>query len=139
MIKPSGMDKGTDAKPGGRRGKGRGRGEVVPRVAEETETLRVAPPAGETLVAPLPGGVRRHFGPELRRVVLMRHLQGQVMVERLVAMPEGIGISIAKREVMRLLLAGQAAFLTESRGVLRRGLQTASWISVDDTGAIAKI
>jgi hypothetical protein len=31
-------------------------------------------------MAPLPGGVRGHFGPELRRFVLMQHHQGQVTV-----------------------------------------------------------
>lgn len=167
-IKPSGMDKGTDAKPGGSRDKPGGRGKVVPRAAVETETLRVkAPvgsrfrgyepylvqdlvlgarvvryrrerwltPAGETLVAPLPAGVVGHFGPELRRFVLMQHHQGQVTVERLVTMLQGIGISISKRQVMRLLIAGQGAFLAENREVLRAGLQTARWISVDDTAA----
>ena len=36
---------------------------------------------------------------------------------------------------MRLLIAGQDGFLTEARDVLRVGLETAAWISVDDTGA----
>ena len=116
-IKPSGMEKATEPKPGGKRGKRRGRGKVTPRVAPATEVLRVAAPAGsqfkgyepyqvqdlvlsarvvryrrerwltpagETIVAPLPGGMRGHFGPELRRFVLMQYHQGQVTVERLV-------------------------------------------------------
>jgi hypothetical protein len=37
--------------------------------------------------------------------------------------------------MMRLLIAGQDGFLAESRDVLRAGLQTAGWVSVDDTGA----
>ena len=168
QIKPSGMEKATEARSGGERGRRRGRGKVVPRGVVETEVLRVAAPpgsrfrgyepylvqelvlgarvvryrrerwltpAGETVVAPLPGGIRGHFGPELRRFVLMQHHRGQVTVERLVTMLQGIGISISKREVMRLLIAGQDAFLSESREVLRAGLQTARWISVDDTGA----
>ncbi len=167
-IKPSGMDKGTNGKPGGKRAKRRGRGKVTPRVAPEIKVLRLtAPPgsrfkgyerylvqdlllsarvvryrrqrwltpAGETLVAPLPGGVRGHFGPELRRFVLMQHHQGQVTIERLVTLLQAIGVSISKREVMRLLIDGQDDFVTESREVLRAGLQTAAWISVDDTGA----
>jgi hypothetical protein len=167
-IKPSGMDKGIDTKPGGKRAKRRGRGKVTPRVAPESEVLRVAAPPGsrfkgyepylvqdlvltarvvryrrerwltpigETLVAPLPGGVRGHFGPELRRFVLMQHHQGQVTVERLVTLLQAIGISISKREVMRLLIDGQDAFVAENCEVLRAGLQTAPWISVDDTGA----
>jgi hypothetical protein len=63
-------------------------------------------PAGETLVAPLPDSVRGHFGPELRRFVLVQHHQGQVTVERLVTLLQAIGVSISKREVMRLLIDG---------------------------------
>ncbi len=92
-------------------------------------------PSGETLVAPLPSGVCGHFGPELRRFVLMQYHQGQVTVERLVAQLQAVGISISKRQAMRLLIGRQDAFLTENREVLRAGLETASWITVDDTGA----
>jgi hypothetical protein len=35
---------------------------------------------------------------------------------------------------MRLLIRHQIGFLTESRDVLRAGLQTAAWLTVDDTG-----
>src|ERR1700692_212969 len=35
-------------------------------------------PQGETIVAPLPSGIRGHFGPELRRFVLMQYHQGEV-------------------------------------------------------------
>src|ERR1700733_1557358 len=57
---------------------------------------------GETIVAPLPSGIRGHFGPELRRFVLMQYHQGQVTVERLVLQLQAVGISISKRQVMRL-------------------------------------
>jgi len=167
-IKPSGMENATEPKPGGKGVKRRGRGKVTPRVAAETEVLRVAPPKGsqfrgyepyqvqdlvltarvvryrrerwltpegETMVAPLPDGIRGHFGPELRRFVLMQHHQGQVTVERLVTLLQAIGVSISKRQVMRLLIDQQDGFLTETREVLRAGLQTAEWVSVDDTGA----
>jgi len=92
-------------------------------------------PDGETIVAPLPSGIRGHFGPELRRFVLMQYHQGQVTVERLVAQLQAIGISISKRQLMRLLIDRQDDFLTETREVLRAGLETADWITVDDTGA----
>jgi len=92
-------------------------------------------PEGETIVAPLPDGIRGHFGPELRRFVLMQHHQGQVTVERLVTLLQAFGVSISKRQVMRLLIDQQDGFLTETRDVLRAGLQTADWVSVDDTGA----
>ena len=92
-------------------------------------------PDGRTMVAALPAGVSGHFGPELRRFVLLQHHQGQVTVERLTAQLRAIGVSISKRQVMRLLIDGQDDFLGESREVLRAGLQTAAWITVDDTGA----
>src|SRR6478672_1535544 len=92
-------------------------------------------PQGETIVAPLPSGIRGHFGPELRRFVLMQYHQGQVTVERLVAQLRAIGVSISKRQLMRLLIDRQDDFLTETREVLRAGLETADWITVDDTGA----
>jgi hypothetical protein len=56
-------------------------------------------------------------------------------VERLTAQLRAVGLSISKRQVMRLLIDRQDGFLVESRQVLRAGLQTASWITVDDTGA----
>jgi hypothetical protein len=92
-------------------------------------------PDGRTVIAPLPPGVTGHFGPELRRFVLAQYHQGQVTVPRLVAQLRAVGITISKRQLMRLLIAGQGDFLAEARAVLRAGLQTASWITVDDTGA----
>jgi hypothetical protein len=92
-------------------------------------------PDGRAVIAPLPGGVTGHFGPELRRFILMQYHQGQVTVPRLVAQLQTIGVCISKRQVIRLLSSGQDEFLAETRGVLRAGLETASWITVDDTGA----
>jgi hypothetical protein len=42
-------------------------------------------------VAPLPQGIAGHFGPELRRFVLLQHHQGQVTVERLTAQLRAVG------------------------------------------------
>jgi hypothetical protein len=92
-------------------------------------------PAGQLVVAPLPGGVEGHFGPELRRFVLAQYHQGQVTVPRLLAQLRAVGIAISKRQVLRLLIQGQQRFLDESRDVLRAGLASAAWITVDDTGA----
>ncbi|MDQ2804411.1 MAG: transposase [Pseudomonadota bacterium] len=94
-----------------------------------------ATPEGRAVVAPLPGSIAGHFGPELRRFVLLQHHQGQVTVERITAQLRSLGLSISKRQVMRLLIDGQNDFLAESRDVLQAGLQRASWITVDDTGA----
>ena len=50
-------------------------------------------PDGRTVIAPLPPGVRGHFGPELRRFVLVQYHQGQVTVPRLLAQLQAIGVS----------------------------------------------
>ena len=96
-------------------------------------------PDGRTVVAPLPDGIDGHFGPELRRFVLAQVLaqyhQGQVTVARLVTLLGAIGIEISRRQVVRLLIDGQDNFIVEARDVLRGGLETAAWVTVDDTGA----
>jgi hypothetical protein len=92
-------------------------------------------PDGQTVTAPLPDGITGHFGAELRRFVLAQYHQGQVTVPRLVKQLRDFGLSISKRQVMRLLIAGQDRFVDEASAVLRAGLSSASWITVDDTGA----
>jgi hypothetical protein len=52
-----------------------------------------------------------------------------------VTLLRSLGIFISKRQVVRLLIEGQDGFLAEARDVLRAGLSSAAWITVDDTGA----
>ncbi len=92
-------------------------------------------PAGETVLAPMPAGIVGGFGPELRRFVLALHAQGQVTTERLTALLNGIGVEISKRQVVRLLAAPLDDLVAEDCDVLRAGLATARWITVDDTAA----
>ena len=92
-------------------------------------------PDGRTLIAPLPAGVTGHFGPELRRFVLMHYHQGQSTLPRLSAFLQSVGVAISKRQIQRLLSGKHDGFVAEARDVLRAGLQTAPWISVDDTAA----
>jgi Transposase IS66 family len=92
-------------------------------------------PAGETVVAPLPAGTVGGFGPELRRFILALHAQGQVTTERLTALLEGIGVAISKRQIVRLLTASLDELVAEDQDVLRAGLASARWITVDDTSA----
>ncbi len=107
---------------------------VKPRVIRYRRE-RWLTPHGGTLVAPLPAGITGHFGPALRRFVLAQYHQGQITVDRLTRLLRDLGVDISKRQVMRLLTAGQDGFLDEDRAVLRAGLETAAWITVDDTGA----
>jgi hypothetical protein len=92
-------------------------------------------PDGQTILAPLPDGIQGHFGPDLRRFVLMQYHQGQTTLARLTALLQSVGVSISKREIQRLLTEKQDGFLEENRDVLRAGLETSPWVSVDDTGA----
>jgi hypothetical protein len=92
-------------------------------------------PDGKMMTAPLPAGIDGHFGPQLRRFVLAQCHQGQMTVPRLVTLLRSLGIFISKRHVVRLLIEGQDGFLAEARDVLRAGLTSAAWITVDDTGA----
>jgi hypothetical protein len=92
-------------------------------------------PAGQTVTAPLPAGIVGGFGPALRRFVLAAHAQGQVATERLAALLNGIGVEISKRQVVRLLTSRLDDLVAEDQDVLRAGLATAGWITVDDTSA----
>jgi Transposase IS66 family len=92
-------------------------------------------PSGEMLLAPLPAGTVGGFGPGLRRFLLVAHAQGQVTTERLTALLVGIGIEISKRQVVRLLTSRLDDLIAEEREVLRAGLATARWVTVDDTAA----
>jgi hypothetical protein len=96
-------------------------------------------PDGQTILAPLPRGITGHFGPELRRFVLMLYHQGQSTLPRVVALIGSIGVAISERQVQRLLTERHDGFLHEARDVLRAGLASAAWISADDTGARHKL
>jgi hypothetical protein len=92
-------------------------------------------PNGRIVVAPLPKGAEGHFGPQLRRLILSLYHQGQSTTERIVAFLRSLGVSISKRQVMRILADKVDAFVAEAKQVLQAGLASAGWISVDDTGA----
>ena len=92
-------------------------------------------PNGRTILAPLPQGTEGHFGPELRRFVLVQYHQGQSTMPRLLALLRSVGVSISKRQLVRLLNENHEEFIAEAQDVLRAGLETSPWVSVDDTGA----
>src|SRR3954468_10300658 len=92
-------------------------------------------PEGQTLIAPLPAGIVGGYGPGVRRFCLALHTQGQVTTERLTDLLNGIGLSISKREVVRLLTSDLEAFAQEDHAILEAGLVSSPYITVDDTGA----
>ncbi|MGF9764322.1 transposase, partial [Microvirga sp. 0TCS3.31] len=108
---------------------------VVVAEAVRYKRERWVTPEGQTLIAPLPEGIAGGFGPGVRRFCLALHTQGQVTTERLTDLLNGIGLSISKREVVRLLTSDLEAFAQEDRAILQAGLVSSPYITVDDTGA----
>ena len=88
---------------------------------------------GRTVTADLPAGVVGGCGPHLIRLVLMLHFHGQMTCERIVAVLTAAGVSISKRQVVRLLTAN--LFRAEEEAVFAAGLRASGFVSVDDTGA----
>jgi hypothetical protein len=96
---------------------------------------RRATPDGRTVTADLPAGVVGGCGPNLHRLVLTLHFQGQMTCERIVAVLTAAGVAISKRQVVRLLTAKLDVFRAEEEAVFSAGLRASPFVSVDDTGA----
>ncbi|MCP4083322.1 MAG: transposase [Planctomycetaceae bacterium] len=92
-------------------------------------------PDGRTIVAKLPDGISGHFGSGLIRFVLSQYHKCRVTLPLISGQLHDLGMLISERHVMRLLIKDKQPFLDESSGILRAGLETAGWITTDDTGA----
>jgi hypothetical protein len=92
-------------------------------------------PEGKLVVAPLPPEVTGHFGANLVRFLLSQHYQCRVTMPLLHQQLQDVGILISTGQISNLLTQGHEAFHTEKAAVKQAGLETARWISVDDTGA----
>src|SRR4051812_14419785 len=92
-------------------------------------------PEGKLVVAPLPPEATGHFGANLVRYLLSQHYQCRVTMPLLQRQLDDFGILISAGQISNLLTKGHDAFHTEKTAVKRAGLETARWISVDDTGA----
>ncbi len=108
---------------------------VISATATCYQRERWVTPDGQTILAPLPDGIDGHFGPDLRRFVLMQYHQGQSTLPRLATLLRSVGVAISKRQLQRLLTDKQESFVAEAQDVLRAGLATSPFVSVDDTGA----
>ena len=92
-------------------------------------------PDGRTVTADLPAGVVGGCGPHLHRLVLALHFHGQMTCERIVTLLTAVGLSISKRQVVRLLTARLDLFRAEEEAAFSAGLRASACVSVDDTGA----
>ena len=70
---------------------------------------------GERIIAALDPGIVGGYGPNLHRFVLALHFSGQVTCERIVALLNGMGVLISKRQVVRLLTAELDTFAPKTK------------------------
>jgi hypothetical protein len=92
-------------------------------------------PNGEYIVGKLPEHVEGHFGKALKCFILHQyyhcHVTQPLIYEQLLDM----GIDISKGKISEILVEDKDAFHLEKEEILRAGLETASHVNVDDTGA----
>lgn len=97
----------------------------------------IVTPDGQTLLAPLPADVLpgQHFGPDLIRYVLHQYHHNHVTQPLILEELTQVGIAISAGQISNILTEGKEVFHAEKAEVLTAGLNTASYIQVDDTGA----
>lgn len=98
---------------------------------------RIVTPDGQTLLAPLPDDVlpEGHFGPILQGYILYQYHHCNVTQPLLLEQLREFGIDISAGQIDRILTHGKEGFHQEKAEVLQAGLQTASYVGVDDTTA----
>ena len=95
-------------------------------------------PGGSRHVAPLPPGAatgREQYGPGVKALVIMLYYQCQSTIRRIVSILNDVGLETSARLVGWSLTADAGGVVAEQQEVPGAGMETASWINVDDTGA----
>jgi hypothetical protein len=91
---------------------------------------------GTTVVGELPKAYRGgHYGPKLVSYILHQHYHCRVPQPLIYEQLQEFGIDISVGQINRLLTEGKEPFHQEQQQVLRVGLETATYIHTDDTGA----
>jgi hypothetical protein len=92
---------------------------------------------GSTILAPLPADVLegQHFGPQLIAYILYQYHHCNVTQPLLLEELQEIGIDLSAGQLSHLLTENLEDFHREKAALLTAGLQVASYIGVDDTGA----
>jgi transposase IS66 family protein len=98
---------------------------------------RIQLPDGSTVLAPLPADVLegQHFGPELIAYILYQYHQCNVTQPLLLEELQEMGIAMSAGQLSHFLTENLEDFHREKAELLTAGLQVASYIGVDDTGA----
>jgi hypothetical protein len=94
-------------------------------------------PGGSSVLAPLPTDVLpgSHYGPNLICYILDQHHHAHVTQPLLLEQLHDFGIDISAGQLSHLLTENHKAFHQEKDEVRTAGLETASYIGTDDTGA----
>ncbi len=90
---------------------------------------------GKTIVGRLPDAYQGHYGPILKAFILYQHHQCRVPQHLIHEQLQELNIEISGSQVNRILLEDTVGFTAEQDAVLRAGLETATYIHTDDTGA----
>ena len=92
-------------------------------------------PDGQIIRARLPEQIRgKHFGPKLHTLIINFYAQGMTQ-PTINDFFKSIGIEISSGQINQILLEEADRFAQVSEEILRSGLEEASYIRVDDTGA----
>jgi hypothetical protein len=94
-------------------------------------------PEGGSVLAPLPDDVLpgSHYGPNLICYVLDQHHHAYVTQPLLLEQLHDFGIDISAGQLSRMLTENKEPFHREKDEVRTAGLETASYVGTDDTGA----
>jgi hypothetical protein len=93
-------------------------------------------PQGENLCGELPADLAgHHFGSKLRSYILYQHHHCQVTQPLLHEQLRDWGVDISSGQIDAILTGDQDAFHAEKDALLKRGLATADYVTVDDSGA----
>ena len=91
---------------------------------------------GQTLTGKLPQSLQnRHFGPELVRFILYQHHHCQTTQPLLLEQLREYGIDISSGQIERILSTGFDALHEEKDAILQAGLESSSYVTIDDSGA----
>jgi hypothetical protein len=93
-------------------------------------------PEGDWLRGELPKEIQGgHFGPQLVSYILYQHHHAQVTQPLLLEQLREWGIDISAGQIDKLLSKREEAFSAEKAEILRAGLESSRYVTVDDTGA----
>ncbi len=92
-------------------------------------------PEGKIVAGKLPSEIEGHFDHILRSFILYQHHQCHVTQPLILEQLKEWDIDISACQINRILSAGKEQFHAEKDDILLAGLNSASHINVDDTGA----